>query len=85
MSCCPPESTPYLADTYHAKGHDLTTHEGYHYYTHGDSTTNGLILISDVFGYRSGRMRNIADFYAESGMTVVGTLSTTLLCFSPLS
>ena len=70
MSCCPPNSAPYLASTYAVKGTDHTTPEGHTCYVTG-SGAKGLILVPDIWGYHSGRTRNVADYWAEAGFTVI--------------
>lgn len=69
--CCPPESYPYLASDYAFKGTDGTTEQGFPYYTVGDSTSQALIMIPDVWGYHGGRTRALADYYAANGFTVI--------------
>ena len=70
MSCCPPNSAPYLASTYTVKGSDHTTHEGHTCYMTGTGS-RGLILIPDIWGYHSGRTRNVADYWGDAGFTVI--------------
>ena len=73
MSCCPPDSTPYLAPDYEVKGRDTATPEGYVCYLSSPSSESslGLLLIPDIYGYHGGRTMSIADYFAASGMTVL--------------
>jgi hypothetical protein len=70
MSCCPPDSAPYLKSTYAFKGHDETSTEGFEYYITGSSIETGLIQIPDVWGYHGGRNRNVADYLGNNTVHV---------------
>ena len=72
MSCCPPESLPSLASNPVAglsggKG----TVGGVDCYISGSGTTSAVIIFSDVWGWDSGRIRELADELAAEGHLVV--------------
>lgn len=72
MTCCPPESLPSLvsnpaAGVQGAKG----SVGGVDCYITGASTTSCVIIFSDVWGWDSGRIRELADEVAEDGHLVV--------------
>jgi len=69
MSCCPKNSAPYLAVDYAGKG-KIGEADGVSYYQVGRPSQRGLLLIPDVFGWNGGRIRAIADDFAEKGLSV---------------
>jgi len=72
MSCCPPNAEKYLAPTYDAVGSTHTLKNGHEFYHSGSaSSTKAVLLIPDVFGWNGGRIRKIADFFAEAGYYAV--------------
>jgi len=59
-----------LKSDYVAAG-ELVTHDGITAYVTGDrSSTKGVILVHDVWGIQSGRIKNVADQIAEAGFVV---------------
>jgi dienelactone hydrolase len=65
-SCCPPDSTPYLAADYAAKGAKINA-DGTTCYATGAADANTVILLlPDVWGWDSGRTRAIADLLADA-------------------
>jgi hypothetical protein len=68
MSCCPPNSEPFLEDTYVNNGCIVTLEDYNEFYASGDANaTSAVIIIPDIWGWRSGRTRNIADLFANAG------------------
>lgn len=66
--CCPKGSWPALQTQYSPKG--ITTDlGGFSLYTVGNSPKN-LLLISDIYGFTSGRHQSVADTFASFGYTV---------------
>ena len=73
MSCCPPDSEPYLAATYATVG-SVGRVEGteIEYYQTGDATaTKSIVFIPDIFGWNAGRTRNLADWFGNAGFYVI--------------
>lgn len=66
LPCCPPDSTGYLAPDYQTVGSIMTLSDGTDIYTSGSGRA-GIIFVPDVFGWNSGRTRNIADMFATAG------------------
>ncbi len=70
MSCCPPNAERYLAATYATCGSTHILPNGYEFYSSSPKDapiTTAVIVIPDVWGWNSGRTRNIADWLAEAG------------------
>lgn len=67
MSCCPPQSHGYLASNpTAATGAEIKLPSGLDAYAVGDgSKGNGIVLIPDVWGWDSGRIREVAGQLAE--------------------
>lgn len=71
MACCPPNAELFLAIDYESKGEKLTTSDGTeYYYTGNKSSTKGILIASDIYGWNSGRIRSIADYLGEFGYSV---------------
>lgn len=87
MSCCPPGAEGYLADTFANTGKKITLPSGLNIYVGGgnalDCSDKALIIFPDIFGWKSGRTRMIADYFASaeggSYYTVVPQLLTPAL------
>ena len=74
MSCCPPNAEPYLAPDYATVGEIVTLPSGLNIYSTGkvsDLSSRAVIILPDVFGWNSGRTRNIADLFASHGYLAV--------------
>lgn len=73
MSCCPPNADKYLAATYNTTGKKVTLPSGLEVYRSGSANENkkAVLIISDVWGWNSGRTRNIADLFAEAGYLAI--------------
>ena len=77
MSCCPPDSHPYLKPdaNYEHVGQELLSNysSGLGMYRVGDldETKRAVVICPDVFGWKGGRVRAIADYFAGSGYFVV--------------
>jgi len=79
MSCCPPNADKYLAATYDTTGEKVTLPSGLEVYRSGSASVHkkAVLIISDVWGWNSGRTRNIADMFAEAGyLAIVPKLMT---------
>lgn len=52
MTCCPPNSLPYLAPDYNTKGSVQSLPNGYEYYTVGSAASKkALLIVPDIFGW----------------------------------
>ena len=73
MACCPPNSHGYLASTCDHKGTKITVVGGTEIYSTGSLSESGraIMLVSDIWGWDSGRVRSIADHLAGAGYLVV--------------
>lgn len=73
MSCCPPNADKYLAATYDTTGEKVTLPSGNELYRSGSvgASKKAVLIIPDVWGWNSGRTRNIADMFAEAGYLAV--------------
>lgn len=74
MSCCPPNAEPYLAADYATKGQLVTLPSGLNVYVSRTATaesSRAVIILPDVFGWNSGRTRNIADMFSDNGYLAV--------------
>eukprot|EP01038_Epipyxis_sp_PR26KG_P012484 gene12484-16746_t len=73
MSCCPPDAEAYLQSSYTPIGGKITLGDGgYEIYVVGGITTKkAIVLIPDIWGWDSGRTRNLADFYSQQGYCVI--------------
>lgn len=68
IDCCPKESWPELKAEYNPQGKELTLQDLTLY--HVGEGHRALVLITDIFGMRSGRHRNVADLFANLGYNV---------------
>ena len=66
MSCCPSDILPAFSEEYSRKG-VIRSSNTVEFYCAGEPKVNGsaIIVIPDVWGWDSGRTRNIADLLAE--------------------
>jgi len=70
--CCPPDSEPFLANTYATVGSIQQISDGVEFYETGEATSGkAIIIIPDIWGWNSGRTRPIADLLAQKGYYVV--------------
>jgi hypothetical protein len=73
--CCPENAHGSLKADYQARGNILTTPEGVEFYSVGEEaiqkSKKAIYLIPDVFGWNSGRTRNIADYFADHDYYVI--------------
>lgn len=69
MSCCPPNSHVYLDANYSAVGAIKSLPDGTEIYTSGQpgAGKNGVLIVPDIYGWNGGRVRAIADQFAEAG------------------
>lgn len=68
MSCCPPNAEKFLAPDYNTTGKTSTLPSGLEFYETGSTDSKkGVLVIPDVWGWNSGRVRNIADMLGENG------------------
>lgn len=59
---------PFLSPDYDHRGNLLRLKDNTEFYACGDaSRKQGVILIPDMLGWNTGRIRNIADFFASQG------------------
>jgi len=74
-SCCPPGSLPYLAATYEATG-TVVTENGCDFYITSKSPEpkSAIILCPDIWGWNGGRIRAVADHFANSYLVVIPKL-----------
>lgn len=69
-SCCPREAYPYLAADRDKDDGIIGDADGVSYYQIGSSEV-GILVISDVWGWNSGRVRAIADYISkEKGVSL---------------
>jgi len=68
-----PENLHRFIDTdYKPVGHIQKQPDGFEFYCVGSTESHrGVLLISDLFGWNTGRTRNLADFLGDSGFFVV--------------
>ena len=73
MACCPPTAHGYLASSRDHKGTKITVSGGTEIYTTGNLGQSGraILVCPDIWGWDSGRLRNIADHLADAGYLVV--------------
>lgn len=77
--CCPPDSSPFLPATHTPKGKlewvgVLEAQKVETYVapaTTATTTTTGIVIFGDIWGYNSGRTLAVADAFAEMGYFVV--------------
>jgi dienelactone hydrolase len=73
--CCPPNAEKYLAPDYNTIGDIQSTKEGIDFYSVGkeniENNKKAIYLCPDIFGWNSGRTRNIADYFSTHGYYVV--------------
>lgn len=68
MSCCPPNSHKFLAHEYTEIGTCAQFANGTEYYHVGSAASKkAILIIPDIWGWHGGRIRNIADQFAEAG------------------
>lgn len=69
----------FLDPNYGHRGSILQLHDHTEFYSVGNSANKqGIIFVPDTLGWNSGRIRNLADFFAEQGsMVVIPKLSGT--------
>jgi hypothetical protein len=60
---------PYLSITnYQSKGSELRLKDNTEFYVSGSvKSKKGIIMISDIYGWNGGRVRNICDFFGDNG------------------
>jgi len=70
-ACCPPGSTPYLEASHTEKG-SIEDADGVQLYFAPalGASTKALLLLPDVWGWNSGRIRAVADALAGEGYLV---------------
>eukprot|EP00929_Paragymnodinium_shiwhaense_P108844 TRINITY_DN7518_c0_g2_i1.p1 TRINITY_DN7518_c0_g2~~TRINITY_DN7518_c0_g2_i1.p1 ORF type:complete len:398 (+),score=114.37 TRINITY_DN7518_c0_g2_i1:95-1288(+) len=68
MSCCPPGSAQYLAPDHFDEG-TVRSIDGVCFYQVGTGSV-GLIMLPDVWGWNGGRIRALADDFANKGLSV---------------
>jgi dienelactone hydrolase len=72
MTTTPENLHRFLDMNYKPVGHIQKLPDGLEFYAIGNTESHrGVLLISDLFGWNTGRTRNLADFLAENGMYVV--------------
>ena len=71
MSCCPPGSAGFLSSDGNHVGSKITHGTTDLYVTGPASAACGVVLVPDIWGWDSGRTRNIADALAANGWAVV--------------
>jgi hypothetical protein len=73
MACCPPNAHGYLASSRDHKGTKITVSGGTEVYSTGALGSSGraILICPDIWGWDSGRLRNIADHLADAGYLVV--------------
>lgn len=69
--CCPPDSAPYLSASHATQGQTTTIGDVDAYVTGSSSTSKGILLIPDIYGWNGGRTRHIADLLSASNYHVV--------------
>ncbi len=67
MSCCPPDSLPYLKSDTSNSGECKQIESVEFYEVGGGSTSSGkaVLILSDVWGWDSGRVRALADHFSK--------------------
>jgi hypothetical protein len=71
MSCCPPGSSGFLSSDGNHVGVKLQHGSTDLYITGPATSASGVVLVPDIWGWDSGRTRNIADALASNGWIVV--------------
>jgi dienelactone hydrolase len=73
MACCPSNAHGYLASSRDHKGTKITVSGGTEVYSTGALGSSGraILICPDIWGWDSGRLRNIADHLADAGYLVV--------------
>eukprot|EP01039_Chlorochromonas_danica_P003626 gene3626-3970_t len=62
----------YLDEQYSPIGHVRQLPDGVQFYASGNTESHkAVIIISDMFGWKTGRIRNYADFFCELGYYVL--------------
>ncbi len=62
----------FLSSDYRPVGHVFKLKDNTEFYSAGSPRSKrGVIIIPDTFGWNSGRIRNIADFFAENDCVAV--------------
>jgi dienelactone hydrolase len=70
MSCCPPGSWPELASSYKAEG-EVSKLDGIEIYSIGSGSPKCIIWNYDIFGFNSGRSRQLCDLFSKQGYYVI--------------
>lgn len=70
MSCCPTGSWPQLQSSYKAQG-TVTSLDGIEIYSVGTPNPKCIIWNYDIFGFDSGRSRQMCDLFAAEGYFVI--------------
>ena len=71
MACCPEGAWGYQKEDYAHKG-KIQDLDGLNVYHHGsDKPKNCIIIFFDIFGFCSGRIKGVCDYFAEQGYFVV--------------
>ena len=76
--CCPPGSAPALSTNYVERGAEVEAAGGVQVYVVGPSkpaeecgkSRRGVVVYHDIFGWHSGRLRELCDTLAERGFVV---------------
>lgn len=72
MSKKPCTIDKFLDSKYETQGNITTLPDGLEFYGVGSTESQrGILLISDLFGWNTGRTRNLADYLGENGYYVV--------------
>jgi hypothetical protein len=71
MSCCPPGAAAFLSSDGNHVGCKIKHGATEMYFTGPSASACGVVLIPDIWGWDSGRTRNIADTLACNGWAVV--------------
>ncbi len=62
----------FLDPNYGHRGSILQLHDHTEFYSVGSAQSKqGIIVVPDTLGWNSGRIRNIADFFAQNGSLAV--------------
>ena len=64
--CCPPEALPYLQSEGENKGEKVKTGDCEFYSTGSKGNSKVMVIIPDVYGWDSGRVRKLGDHFAET-------------------
>lgn len=64
--CCPESRCPALKKAIPGSGKVVKVADFESYLSGDDSSKRAIIVIADIFGFKSGRHFGICDFFAES-------------------